>query len=335
VDADVLLANGIGPGFDWQYTQDSGIGGSEYEVTQIAHALSDRGRRVIVANGVREAVTQRGVTYIPLAQADGLKVRALYIERWTKAPRVEAERTVIRATDVASPPYDVHLPLLAKHKATLVCVSNWQAHGFLFAKDKLIIPPMLGSIEPREKVPGRFVFASGPGKGLMQTLAKWRELKARYADELQSTTLVVVTPGHSYAEPPEITQADKNAGVTWLGCPPTAEYRRIIGTAVGLFYVNLFQETFGCCAAFAELSGGRTHILCVVGFGGIREAITNHRLLTNNPMQFEQDFMAAWREPQRPDWYASVPQPDRSPAGLAPAWENALWLGAGTHTRVA
>ena len=169
---DLLITNDIGPGFT-KATADGpkGLGGSELEVVQIAHALAHRGHNVVVANGVEKETEEDGVTYMPLAQAAGMRCEALWIERFsTPPPRILSKRIVIRATDIDWDPYKLHRSMLASGASAVIANTKWAfEQGFSYAKEKIIIPPALdydlGGPAP-EKVPGRFVFASAPMKGL-------------------------------------------------------------------------------------------------------------------------------------------------------------------------
>jgi len=343
-DADALLVNSIGPGFSYSTTKGpGGLGGSELELVLVAHALARRGHKVVVANGVTSEVTEDGVRYIPLAQATGMTTRALWIERMTvPPPGIRAERVVIRATDICCPPYDVHRAILESGQAAVAVNTKWQADGFTYAKEKIIIPPTLdydlGTEPPPEKVPGRFVYVSAPMKGLDATLEMWRAFKRKYDGPngkkkiLAKAKLVVAVPGFSdfYGDKAKsLSDADKMLGISFVGSPSLIEYRRLIASAEGLFFVNTMPETFGCCVAFAEKFQTRTHVLCVNGFGAIREAVQNASLITDDPKKFESDFMEAWQSKEnRERWYSST-VPDRSPDALAADWEVALRLGSG------
>jgi predicted O-methyltransferase YrrM len=341
-DADVLFVNSVGPGFSFSTTKgQAGLGGSELELVLVAHALARRGHKVVVANGVTSEVTEDGVRYIPLAQAAGMTTRCLYVERMTVPPSgIRTLRVVIRATDICCPPYEVHRPFLESGQAAVVVNTKWQADGFTYAKEKIVIPPALdydlGSEPPPEKVPGRFVYVSAPMKGLEATLEMWRAFKRKYDGPsgkkkiLAKAKLIVAVPGFSdfYGDKPKtLSDADKMMGISFIGSPSLIEYRRLIASAEGLFFVNTMPETFGCCVAFAEKFQTRTHVLCVNGFGGIREAVENGSLITDDPAKFERDFMEAWHSKEAPGrWYV----PDRSPDALAPDWESAMRLVGGS-----
>lgn len=334
--ADVLLFNGIGQPFSGETIRRIGIGGSELEVVQVAEALAARGHDVVVAAGIDEEVTVEGVRHVPaewLATSPRRRFKALYVERWSELPRVFAERTVIRATDVCTPPYDVHNGILGRREAALACVSQWQARGFVFAKVKHILPPMLGAFPGTvDKDPNLFVYASSPAKGWEPTRQEWHALKkiakreggdvGRFA---KGARLAVVFPGRSFQDAPELGPEDLDAGIEMVGVVTSEDYRREIAKAAALFYVGGFQETFGCCAAFAEKFGGRAHVLCYGGKCGLSEALANGgQFLTTDRETFEADVLEAFVDPPPP-----VAVEDRSPEALAPFWEKALGLPAG------
>lgn len=331
---DVVLYNTVGPAFTFKTIEAGGLGGSELEILQIAEGLTKRGYKVVIANGVTEETTERGVDFVPsrkIAALDG--AHSLYIERMSGMPAMPlVARTVVRATDVYCPPYDAQRPIFSRG-GLLVAVSNWQA--FLFdslvpPSQRRVINPILGPTPPTDKVAGRFVYASAPIKGLDATLAKWRRLHrdAKGRGTMKKARLVIVTPGHFdfYADRmPKLSAADKAIGVSYEGSPTPEAYRAWIASAEGLFYVNTMPETFGNVAAFAERSGTRTHILCKSGLGGLSEAIVHHELLTENEGQFDRDFMAAWQGEDRKPSDASL-IPDRSVEALIPKWEMVLGL---------
>ena len=359
---DVLLLDRIahteGAAFTRKTMRERGVGGSEIELMQVAHGLADRGHKVVVANGVHRPIEEDGVLYVPNTDIEPYKPsRALFLMRMshpTKPLAIDTKvRIVVRANDVYCPPYDVHRRMLETGSAALVANTRWGADLFGFAKEKIVISPMLdpsphaiwssrkgfanakgnGKLPGAEasdsvyKIPGLFVFVSGPMKGLGATLAVWRKLHKLHGKLLKKAKLSIVSPG--WGEFPAIDQSDKLIGVRFEGVPTPEKYREWIAKAEGLFFVNTMPETFCNAAALSERSGTRTHILCKAGFGGIPEALVNHTLLTEDEDQFIAQFMDAWQSAENRDrWYAKE-VPDRSPAAVIPLWEEALRLRPG------
>jgi len=355
---EVLLFDRIhhaeGGAFTRKTMQERGVGGSELEMMQVAHALAARGYRVAIANGRIDVVEEGGVLYVPNSRPwEYIPTRALYLQRMSapESPLAIGHevRIVVRANDIYCQPYDVHRPLLESGRAALVANTKWQADGFTYAKEKIVIAPMLDespvAIWPDRKgfatteaialpgtegstavykTPGLFVYASGPMKGLEATLAMWRKLHKLHGKVLKKAKLVIVSPG--WGDFPTLSPSDKAIGVRFEGVPTPAKYREWIAKAEGLFFVNTMTEAFCCSAALAERSGTRTHILCKNGLGGIPEAIVNHTLLTEYETQFIEKFMEAWQSDERREqWYArSVP--NRRPEALVEAWIDALRL---------
>ena len=318
-----------GDAFTYRTMSVRGVGGSEIEMLQVARALTDRGHKVAIANGAKASFEEDGILYVPNTDIrQYMPSRALYIQR-ASVPRhpvslTDSVRMIVRANDVYYPGYHAHLGVLSSGRAALVANTKWQADLFPFAKEKIVIPPMLDPSPAVAKVPGLFVYASGPMKGLDATLAVWRKLHKLHGKVLKKAKLHIVSPG--WGDFPTLTPSDKALGVRFVGAPTPAAYREWIAKAEGLFFINTMPETFCCSAALAERSGTRVHILCKNGFGGIPEAITNCSLLTDDETRFIQQFMLAWQSNEnRSQWYAKE-VPDRTPATLATRWEAALGL---------
>jgi hypothetical protein len=320
---DVLITNTLGPGFTRKTTIEEGIGGSELEVTQVAHALAKRGHEVVVAVNIPEPIEEDDVQYIPVRAAQGLRTKTSIAWRTSPLPPAFADRLYVRATDVSSPPYDVHLAATVFGGATLICNTEWHAKGFAFAKNKVLIPPMLDPTAPAEKVPGRFVYASAISKGLNETIEFWKYLKDKHKS-FHTATLLIVVPGMSGGSIDLDEEDMQKYRIEWSDTKPVAEYRALIATG-HLFYVNSFPETFGCVAAIAERAKSRTHIYCFHGKAGIPEALVNSRLVVTDPKHFEGSVMEAWKDPSNPDWYAAE-VPDRTPEALVARWEEVLGL---------
>ena len=335
---DLLIVNSIGPGFTLATSRGpQGLGGSELEIVQIAHALQRRGHRVVVANGVEKRTEEEGVVYMPLGDAAGMMADALWIERFSPPPKgIRTKRIIIRATDIDWNPYSLHRGALERGAAAVALNTTWQAEsGFQYAKEKILIPPALdydcgeAVLGPVEKVPGRFVYASAPMKGLDLSLAMWRRLSRKYAFAQMAIKphLIVTVPGFSdmYGDKAKaLSDEDRHLGITFQGMVSLIEWRRLIASAEGLFFVSQMNETFGCVAAFAEHYGTRPHILCRANIAGFAESLSKtvcETYVTQDEKKFEKVFVesiggAPIKSAHR----------DLSPDTLAALWERALQL---------
>jgi hypothetical protein len=326
-DADCLIYDAVGGAYTAADADGSfALGGSELEVTQIARALAAKGHKVTVATGATEAKEIEGVRYVPLKQAVGQRVKTLYVQRHSPMPQVDADHTIIRSTDMNEAGYRTHDAILASGNAELLCVSKWQAGQFQHAIRRAIVPSPLGAMPKVDKVPGRFVFASSAAKGLEPTLGVWMHMKAAYGQELASAKLLVTAPSYKFGRAPTLTQSMKDAGVEYVPAKSMAHYRELIASARGVFYACCYQETACMIAAMCERSHTRFHFWPMTGLGGVPEMLTNSRLTADSQDKFESDFMAAWREPDRAEWYAAGKLKDLSVDAVLPIWEHALHL---------
>lgn len=328
-DADVVIINSLGPAFTEQTIKEEGIGGSELEVIQLAQALTNSsysGLDVVVANRppLSDVIRGGGLKYVPTIWPSGKRVRAAVAWRATAfPPQVFADVMAVRPTDVSSPYYDVHLQKTVSGEAGLVCVSEWQAKGFPFARRKAVIPPMLDPTPVTDFVPNRFVYASAISKGLPDTVEFWKHLKRKHVD-FAPAELLIALPGKSGGSY-ELSEEDAEVfNISFAGATTVAEHRAAIASG-HLFYVDTFQETFGCVAALAERSGRRAHVFAFHGRCGFAESVVDQRTVVTSPEEFERTVMEAWRGPSK---YPSVADKvmDRSPEALVADWIEVLGL---------
>jgi hypothetical protein len=134
---------------------------------------------------------------------------------------------------------------------------------------------------------GSYVYASAPIKGLQATIALWQEIS------LLSETLVLALPNEDDVDVREMIRDILNIRVA----PPGFSLVQEIAAAEGLFYVNVFPETFGLVVALAEALGTRPHILAEHGFSGIAESgsreLIDTELLTMSRSVFIRNFRQA------------------------------------------
>ncbi len=329
---DVLMLDRIGGGYSHASLSQGGVGGSEIELMQVAHGLTAKGHRVVVANGVDSLRVEDGVTYVPHTQAwQHVPTKALYLQRFsTPETRLDIPsivRVVVRANDVYCPPYDVHRGLLESGRATLVTNTQWQAAQFGFAKDVAVIPPMLEPMPKVKKQRGLFVFASGAMKGFEETVEAWCAFKSRHP-AMRSLRLDIVSPGWGTAR--ELRDSEWKAGIRYVGEPTPEKYRRLIAKAEGLFMVLTMPETFCCVAALSQRAKTRTHILCTAGLGGLTESVEDHRYITDNRLAFETAFIDALGH----EYGISYEGPDLRPTTLIERWSETLKLSTDSQIRV-
>src|ERR1019366_1113835 len=152
-------------------------------------------------------IEEDGILYIPNGDVASYgPTKALYLHRSSspaaRLPIGPDVRIIVRANDIYCAPYDVHRGILESGRAALVTNTRWQADGFTYAKEKIVIPPMLdesplaswpgeGAIGPLFKVPGLFVNGSGVSKGFQATLDLWRKLHKLHGKALKKAKLVL------------------------------------------------------------------------------------------------------------------------------------------------
>ena len=324
-DYDVVIWDTVGGAYSSESMQKAS-GGSEKEVVQLAEALAARGFSILCVNKyVGRPLTHNGVTWDGECGAtfhDGPTVRCkmLIVQRYSVLPPrhlVLPDRMVVRATDVYGKYYD-HLSAL-----THLCVSEWQAKAFREAGFPVkVIPAMLDDdyyeLASTPKVRGRFIYASAAMKGLQETIRKWIELQRRFPLEMKDCQLHVTSPGYGKIDPEHRLWGKEELlshNVRLMPDLPPRELAKYMATCEGLFYCNVFPETFCAVAAIAAAVGCRIHVLAKNGLAGIPEATGNvgvfdieedfdrHFILAAGVVEPAADFRVSTVMPQ---WLAAL-----------------------------
>jgi hypothetical protein len=173
-----------------------------------------------------------------------------------------------------------------------------------------------------KKVRGKFVYASMPMKGLEDTLIAWRRIKRASQALFSHASLDLVLPGRFDFlgdKAPKLTLEDDGLGLRYVKTDLIG-YRRAIASAEALFYVNRMPETFCCAAALAEAYGTRMHILCLNGFAGIEEAVSDFGSLHPVPETFDAQVVREYRLNIKSKKRSIQNSPDK----LAVLWEELL-----------
>ena len=284
---DLVILDSVGMAYTGSTT--SGVGGSEHAVIKLAKALSGHGLKVLVRNNTQINEIVDNVQYENHQTFERVECRTLLLQRFTPFPTtIDFNKLVVQVHDMPGYGAEALSIFFRRLKATLVCNSSWQRSLYPENWISEVIPPMFHRLvdPPKDKDVTSFIFASAALKGFDATLDKWQAFRNLYSDKLKNARLYVMSSGY---DAPRIVY---DSSVIYLGTLNDDELQAYIGRCAGMFYVNMFQETFCATAAIAEQLETRTHILCLGGgFGALPETLSDHRFLTDDHDQFRYTFL--------------------------------------------
>ena len=289
---DVVIYDGVGQPYAGDTV--SGIGGSEHFVIKLARALAGHGLHVLVRNNLHlpAHVTSDGVCYENRNATMEVECKTLILQRYSTLPiNIAFDRLVVQVHDIPDGDKIANLAVFFQRLgATLVCNSEWQRSLFPSEWKSVIIPPMLHALpEPQiDKDRTGFIYASAAMKGFDETLNKWRAFRKLYSSQLKEARLYVISSGY---DTPKVID---DPSIIYLGALNDAELWAYLNRCAGMFYVNTYAETFGVTAAIAECFGTRTHIMCLGGFGALKETLSDQRFLTDDHDHFRQNFLETY-----------------------------------------
>jgi len=296
---DLIVYDDVGSPIRPSALQSKGMGGSEFVLLQVAEALAAAGKRVLV---VGHGQTESGrAKYADVRQPfSGHTCDTLLISRYSGHPEIQRSKTLILCSDLYGEHYSRLEPLVAEG-AQVLAVSQWQAGRFPARWGVKVVPnPVPDWVYGvrKERDSDRFVYASAALKGLNLTLECWERLRmdsrVRPGSELR-----ICHPGY---DSPDGAKVKATPGVRALGSLPFEQVVWELASSAGLFYANVFPETFCIVAALAEAVGTRVHVWQSHPAGGaVQETVSSPVASTFE--EFKDGFLGAYgtlRPPPEP-----------------------------------
>jgi hypothetical protein len=250
---------GFGPSFN----RDHAVGGAEMHLVQIAEYLSKEGHDVSAyLNGVPEII-EGGVIYRPFNGPWSKRAKSLIIVGCANIPdNVRADK--IFAFQVVDPRPCAHMFDHLKGRATMVCVSNWQAGLFrALGHNTLVIPVPIPDEwygMARTPVMNRFVCVSSWNKGALETIKAWKREWGELA------------VGSAYSHPDDAEDICATYGATWLGTlRPRERWIDALASGYAAARICTIGETFGVADIAARAMGMQSYTYCTGDVGSLEE----------------------------------------------------------------
>jgi hypothetical protein len=268
-----------------------GIGGSEFAVIKLAKLLGEQNIKVLIRNNTEETVEIGNVRYENRYTAYQAECKTLLLQRWTDLPfNVEFDRIAVWAHDIPGSQYNHFMAFFHRLDTRVICLSKWQRSLYPVSWNSEIIDPLLPKLDfqlAKDKDQNSFIFPSAAIKGWDETLKRWQIYKRVYS-ELLDAKLYVIDSGY------DVATKVNDSSVVYLPKLNDNQLWTIINRCAGLFYINTFNECYPVTCKMAELAGTRTHILCLNGFGGIKDTLEDHRFITDDQNEFIQVFLGVY-----------------------------------------
>jgi len=295
---------------------DKGIGGSEMIAIQLFEYLQNRyfGRWLFLSNSKEELVYSpigreyRNNSY-PMEfwrkEKRMLGCKKLIHFRYSSLPMIYCEEAVLWTQDMPGGSYEKQIKAVSDFGGKILVPSIFAAKLYLGHDVDVVVQNNF--VEPfhtnkfLSRMPNRFIYASAAIKGLNETLDLWIYIKDNYP-QFKDAELVVCSPGYDNTNiKPEVwTEYD----IENLGALGYHEFREIMWESGAMFYVNVFQETFGISPYTAHMFGLSVHILYINGFGALKEIMPT-QYITDDKWKFIDDVMRVYME-RKSGIFASV-----------------------------
>jgi len=259
---DVLFYDDRG-GFGPTFNREHAVGGAEMHLVQIAEYLAARGSRVLAnVHQDGQLVDEGGVAYADSRRLSFTHewVGTLIIVGCASVPEVRAER--VFAFQVVDPrPHPERFDHL-RGRATMVCVSEWQADLFReLGHEAIVIPvPMPDEwYEPDPEAIRSWDFGcfSSWNKGAKETIDAW------------DGSMGSLAVGSPYSHPAHV---EPRPWVEWLGTlRPREKWIAAMRSVRAIARICTIGETFGVVDVAARAMGIDCYTLCTGDVGALRE----------------------------------------------------------------
>ncbi len=290
--ANVILFDTNGIDYVGDDIEKKGMGASESQAIFLLEEFAKLNYKVICLNNTKINKEVNGVLYLSNNNIEkfNFKCEHLILHRNSAIPKnIKHKKCYQWITDNNSYSNLSYYDLIDNNKCKLVTLSkysydqypaNWNKHIINF-----IIPDWVYNYE-LPKIKSDYVYASSLMKGYESTLNYWIYIKNKYKS-LANKSLNVCLPGY---DNPNFDLNDKHNQINYLGTLNFKQVVDLLSKSEGLFYVNTMQETFCVTAVLAEILKATPHILCLNGYGALKEVL-NSNTVTNNTKDFFENIL--------------------------------------------
>jgi hypothetical protein len=285
--ANIILFDTTGIPYTGDDLVNKGMGASESQAIFLLEELAKLNKKVICLNNTDIEKEVNGVLYLSnqSIQKYNFKCDHLILHRNSIIPKTIKHKKCYQWITDNNNFYNLsYYDLIDSNKCKLVTLSkysndqypeNWNKHIINF-----MIPDWVYNYNLPE-VKTDYVYASSLMKGYESTMNYWIYMKNKYPF-FKNKMLNVCLPGY---DNPNQDLTNKKYNINYLGTLTFKQVVNILSKSEGLFYVNTMQETFCVTAVLAEILKATPHILCLNGYGALKEVL-NSETVTNDTKKF-------------------------------------------------
>lgn len=278
----------FGPAFTGADFRGAGVGGTQACVVLLAEELARRGARVVVANNVSEAATERGVRYQPLHSPAGESSDIVVLwKQWSGNAVNHGGRKIFLWTDV-------HIP----DPATLRRAREWADMSFTLSRfqyehlaavtgrDKLLsldgapiaVDDYAGELTTRERL---LLYCSVPDRGLYYLKDLFPRIRRRVPDARLAITSDFSLWGAQPAKAAFTQFFEGHGGVDYFGHVSRQELVTLQRRARVMAYPCNFPEGF--CLAAAECGAAGAVPVTTKGYALVESVADGGILIPGHP----------------------------------------------------
>jgi len=288
--ANVILFDTNGIPYTGDDIEKKGMGASESQAIFLLEEFAKLNYKVICLNNTKIDKEVNGVLYLSNNSIEkfNFKCDHLILHRSSLIPKnIKHKKCYQWITDNNSILNLQYYDLIDNNKCKLITLSkfssdqypeNWNKHIINF-----MIPDWVYNYE-LPQIKSNYVYASSIMKGYEATMNYWIYMKIKYKI-LENKSLNVCLPGY---DNPNYDLNNKKYDINYLGTLTFKQVVDILSKSEGLFYVNTMQETFCVTAVLAEILKATPFILCLNGYGALKEVLNSPTICHESKDFFEK-----------------------------------------------
>lgn len=291
--ANIILFDTNGIDYIGDDIEKKGMGASESQAIFLLEEFAKLNYKVICLNNTKIDKEVNGVLYISNTnvQKFNFKCDHLILHRSSIIPKnIKHKKCYQWITDNNNHLNLQYYDLIDNNKCKLITLSKYSNDQYPGNWNKSIINFIIPDWVYNYKIPENkfnYTYASSMMKGYESTFNYWIYMKNKYKF-LENKSLNVCLPGY---DNPNFDLTNKNFDINYLGTLTFKEVVDVLSKSKGLFYVNTMQETFCVTAVLAEILKATPYILCLNGYGALKEVLASNTV-THDTKQFFDNILS-------------------------------------------